>query len=231
MTSPPEPPHVPVIPPPRFFFGVAIAACAFYALWSWLVLDGKVIRDFDLQIATFWHDWNETHRWPWRLMVFLTELGGIASMTLLAIMGSLWQTAIKHKTLAIAWLGIMIGGALLNQGFKEAFGRDRPSAILRDRAVLEENQSYPSGHSVGSAIGFGLLGYALILPQRRRPRRIVAVNLMIAIVIGIGFSRIYLRAHWFSDVIGGFAIGTAWLFLCLGYLERRRLRQTPPLAV
>ena len=79
---------------------------------------------------------------------------------------------------------------------------------------------------MGGAIGFGLLGYCLILPQRRWLFRIVTVGLIIAIVLGIGFSRVYLRAHWLSDVIAGWTTGAAWLFLCLGWLERLRLHQT-----
>ena len=224
-TPPPaaEPPHVPVIPPPRFFFAVALIAAIFYVLWAWLMLEGTAIKAFDRDCAIYWQLWSEAHHAPWRLMVFLTDLGGIASMTLLAIMGAIWQTAIKHRTLAYAWLVIVIGGAALNQGFKSAHDRPRPSNP--DIAVLEKNASFPSGHSTSSAIGFGMLGYALVLPQRHRPRRVVAVNLMIAIVLAIGFSRMYLRAHWFSDVIGGWAVGTAWLFFCLGWYERYRRRR------
>ena len=218
----PEPPNVAVIPPPRFFFCVSLGAGLFFALWSWLVLDGQALPNFDLACAKYWRDWSEVHQGPWEFMVFLTDLGGVASMTLLAIMGSIWQTAIKHRTLAIAWLGIVIGGGLLDQGCKKVFNRDRPLESLRDRAVLETNKSYPSGHSMGCAIGYGMLAYALILPQRRRPRRRAALLLMTALVLAIGFSRIYLRAHWFSDVVGGWTIGIAWLFLCLGWLERRR---------
>ena len=222
--APPEPPHVPPIPPPRFFLGVSLGAAFFFALWSWLVLDGQALPKFDLTCAQFWRDWSDAHLGLWNHMVYLTDLGGVAAMTLLAVMGSIWQTAIKHRTLARAWLVIVIGGGLVNMGCKDVFDRDRPADSLRDRAVLETNKSYPSGHSMGSAIGYGMLAYALILPQRRRPRRLAALLLVMGIVLGIGFSRIYLRAHWFSDVVGGWTIGIAWLFLCLGWLERRRLR-------
>ena len=222
--TPVEPPYVPVIPPPRFFFGVSLSAAIVFVTWTWLVFQGNVVPDFDLTCATFFHDYSNANQAPWRFMVFLTDLGGIAAATLLAVMGSIWQTAIRHRTLAVAWLVIVIGGAVLNQGFKEVLDRKRPDETLRDHAVLETNKSYPSGHSMGSAIGFGLLGYALILPQRRRPRRIVALLFMISIILAIGFSRMYLRAHWFSDVVGGIIFGTAWLFLCLGWLERQRLR-------
>jgi len=222
-----EPPHVPVIPPPRLFFAVSLGAAVFFAIWSWFVHAGT-LQPFDDLCAQHWHDWSEAHHGPLGFMIFLTDLGGVAAMTLLAIMGSIWQTAIKHRTLAFAWLGIVIGGALLNQGAKEMFARPRPPENLRAGVVHERNASYPSGHSMGSAVGYGLLGYALILPQRHRPRRIVAVLLMIAAVLAVGFSRMYLRAHWFSDVVGGWSIGLAWVFLCIGWLERQRRNLTLP---
>lgn len=214
-----ETPHEPVIPPPRFFFVVSIGAVVFFAGWSWLV-HYSALPDFDRECADYWQQWSGANRRPLAFFIFLTDLGGIAAMTLLAIMGSIWQTAIKHKTLAVAWLGIVLGGAILNQGAKEMFDRKRPPNP--EAVVHETNNSYPSGHAMSSAIGYGLLGYALVLPQRRRPRRIVAANFMIVIVIGVAFSRVYLRAHWFSDVVGGVALGVAWLFFCLGWLERRR---------
>jgi undecaprenyl-diphosphatase len=223
MTSA-ETPHVPVIPLPRYFFAVSLAATIFFAVWTSLV-HGKALPAFDERCAEYWHEYNSGgHTLLWEFMVFLTDLGGVASMTLLAIMGGIWQTAIKHRVLTIAWFGVVIGGGLINMGSKATFDRDRPREALRDRAVLETNKSYPSGHSMGSAIGYGMLAYALVLPQRRRPRRIVAVTLLSCLVLAIGFSRIYLRAHWFSDVVGGWTIGVAWVSFCVGWLEYRRRR-------
>src|SRR5439155_19937980 len=96
-----ELPHVPVIPPTRFFFGVSLAAAVFFALWTWLALDGRALPDFDRDCAEYWHDWSALHPGALAFMIFLTDLGGVAAMTLLAVMGSIWQTAIKHKTLVI----------------------------------------------------------------------------------------------------------------------------------
>jgi undecaprenyl-diphosphatase len=215
-----------VIPPPRFFFGASAALLLFFLVWSWLVLQEEgMIAAFDDRCANFWRDWSRDHRGWAATMYFLTDLGSIAAMTLVAIMGSLWQSAIKHRVLAAAWLGVVIGGGLLNMATKDLFARARPDVAIRDTVIHETNNSYPSGHAMGSAIGYGMLGYALILPQRHRPRRVVAILLMIAIVLGVGFSRFYLRAHWVSDVIGGWTIGVAWLFFCLGWLERYRRKQ------
>jgi undecaprenyl-diphosphatase len=218
-----ETPHVPVIPPPRFFFAVALIAAVFYVIWSFLTLTGDAIKHFDIDCAHYWQRHSEPFGLFWQFMVYFTDLGGVASMSLLAVMGAIWQTAIQHRRLAYAWLVIVITGAILNQGFKSTHDRPRPDNP--DRAVLETNASFPSGHSMASAIGFGMLGYALVLPQRHRPRRVVAITLMITLVLAVGFSRIYLRAHWFSDVIGGWSVGTAWLFFCLGWFERNRRRR------
>jgi undecaprenyl-diphosphatase len=117
---------------------------------------------------------------------------------------------------------ILIGCAFLNSSTKYAFNRDRPPEDLRHRAVLESNKSYPSGHAMASAVGYGLLAYALILPQRHRPRRIAALLLTGGMILAVGFSRIYLRAHWCSDVVAGWTLGWCWLFFCLGWLEVRR---------
>jgi membrane-associated phospholipid phosphatase len=227
MTSPesPEPPDAPVMPSPLVFFSLSAVCLLFFAGWSWLVFHEPAIDAFDRRCAEFWRDFNARDQTFYIFMVYLTEIGGVPAMILLSVMGAIWQTAINHRFLATAWIGVMIGCGILNSTTKYFFDRDRPPESLRDRAVLETNKSYPSGHSMGSAIGYGMLGYALVLPQRRRPRRIVALLLIAVMILGVGFSRIYLRAHWFSDVIGGFAVGLAWLFFCLGSIEMYRLRK------
>lgn len=221
-----EPPHVSAHPAPRFCFGVAIVAGLFFALWTWFVRPWQTPPPwFDTDCAWHWHDWSKEHFGPWQTMVYLTDVGGVAANILLAVIGALWQASLKNRMLAFAWIGVLIGGGILNSSAKHFFDRDRPDERLRDRAVLEANKSYPSGHSMGSAIGYGMLAYTLILGERRRWLRILLPLLCAAVVLGIGFSRIYLRAHWFSDVIAGWTIGVCWLFFCLGWLERYRRRQ------
>src|ERR1019366_6086601 len=102
-----KPPQAPVLPAPRFFFVVSLGAGIFFILWSWLVLGGTAIKAYDLSCAQFWRDWNQTHGGAWELMVFLTDLGGIAAMALVAVMGAIWQNAIKHRRLALAWLVVV----------------------------------------------------------------------------------------------------------------------------
>lgn len=210
------------MPAPWIFCCAAFATGAFFAAWTWLVLGRGEIKAFDLDCTRFWAEKAHEHRWGF--MVFFTDLGGIAAMALLTVVGALWQASHKNRLLTLGWIGVVIGGALLNSGTKHLIDRPRPPEELRDKAVLEVNQSYPSGHSMGSAIGYGLLAYTLCLWQRCRWTRLLILLVTGCIVLAIGFSRMYLRAHWFSDVIGGWSIGLTWLFFCLGWLERWHLR-------
>ena len=226
-TAPSEALHSPVIPPPAFFFCASSALILFFAFWTWFTFHSETIRSWDEWIAYSLHAWC-TDAWCrdnptlTHAMVYVTDIGGVAAMTLMAIMGAIWQTAIKHRFLAVAWFAVVLGCAIINGGTKHVYDRDRPPANIRDRAVLENNKSYPSGHAMGSAVGYGMLAYALILPQRFRPRRIAALLLTGAMILAVGFSRIYLRAHWFSDVVAGWSVGLCWLTLCVGVLEWRR---------
>jgi membrane-associated phospholipid phosphatase len=216
--------HVPAIPPPRCFFAMSLGMLLFFATWTWFTFRTDAIEPFDQWCAQLLARWTSgaSHSTLTSAMIYLTDIGGVPALTLMAIMGAIWQTAINHRRVAIAWVLIFIGGALINSSAKQTFNRDRPPEDLRHRAVLETNKSYPSGHAMGSAVGYGLLAYALILPQRHRPRRIAALLLTGGMILGVGFSRIYLRAHWCSDVVGGWAIGLCWLFFCIGWLEMRR---------
>jgi len=94
----------------------------------------------------------------------------------------------------------MIGGALINQGWQGGFSTAR--ARLRTCAtgpVLQENQATRAA-TAWERHRFGLLGYAWS-SATGRPRRIVAVNLMIAVVLANRLQPHLLRAHWFSDVV------------------------------
>ena len=160
----------------------------------------------------------------------ITYLGGVPAMSVFAVVGGgvLWRR--HYRLLAVGWVVAAAGGGLMNVGTKLLISRDRPPLELRDAAVHESTKSFPSGHSMGSVVGYGMLAYVVTLLVRRRPERTVLVTLLTVLVLLIGFSRIYLRAHWFTDVLGGFAIGTFWASLCITWIEvqRRRLLRARP---
>ncbi len=188
----------------------------------------KVTRGtFDWDCAAAMKEHAHDHPLLLHILAFITDLGGVWAMVTFSVVGAAalwWQ---HYRVLAVAWAVAAAGGGLMNVGTKRFLDRERPPRyVLRDPLVPETNKSFPSGHSMGSVIGYGMLGYVAALLLRRRWQRVASVAVLVALVLLIGLSRIYLRAHWFTDVLGGFAIGTFLVSLCITWAEvtRRRLR-------
>src|SRR5260370_28349457 len=72
-------------------------------------------------------------------------------------------------------------------------------------------------------IAYGMRAYLLTLAIPRRRIQFAVVLLLGSVVLLVGFSRIYLGAHWFSDVVGGFAAGAGWLGFCICLIEDVRV--------
>jgi membrane-associated phospholipid phosphatase len=77
--------------------------------------------------------------------------------------------------------------------------------------MVETSYSFPSGQAMESLVVYGMLAYCAVHTLRGLGRRVVSVGGAVMIVVLIGFSRVYLGAHYASDVVGGFAAGGAWL--------------------
>ncbi|HEV8186292.1 MAG TPA: phosphatase PAP2 family protein [Pyrinomonadaceae bacterium] len=121
----------------------------------------------------------------------------------------------------------MIGAGLLNITLKLAFKRARPEPFFN--LSLPETYSFPSGHSLTSAVFFGAL--AAILTAHIKSRRVRAVIWIVSTLmfLTIGFSRIYLGVHHTTDVIAGFVAALIWI-LVVRFVEiqlrRRKLRKS-----
>ena len=96
------------------------------------------------------------------------------------------------------WIALMLTAPLMEWSLKQVFMRPRPENL---------SFSFPSGHSTAAAAFFGAVMYLCgSLPPRRRDTVRVLAGVMIVLV---GLARVILRAHWPSDVVGGFALGLA----------------------
>ncbi|OOG64368.1 hypothetical protein B0E46_06775 [Rhodanobacter sp. B04] len=133
----------------------------------------------------------------------------------------------RQWNLATCWAIAQIGIMPIAYAIKACFQRTRPPHD--PRFVTDLSWSFPSGHAISSAVLYGMLAYVLLrlLPARWH-RVAIAAALLLAGLIGL--SRILLQAHYFSDVVAGYACGLAWLMLCIGlaeHLRRRDARRHP----
>ena len=113
------------------------------------------------------------------------------------------------------------GGFLINYIMKLSFHRLRPEHPLVDRLT---NFSFPSGHATSGFIFYGLLVYLLWKSNLPRYVKYIAGIMLLLFSLLIGFSRIYLRLHYTSDVIAGFCCGFAWLCLTIYLMEKLKER-------
>ncbi len=162
-----------------------------------------------------------------RVFHALTHLGDAWFLALLAgaVAVLLWRRG--RGAMALAWLLALGGNALLIPLLKRIFERVRP---VHDHGLVSEaGYSFPSGHSAGAIVAYGMLAYLAlrVLPARWH---VPAVMLAGALAYTIGSSRVFLQVHFASDVLAGFAWGAAWLAVCVLSVElsrRWRLRAPP----
>jgi len=121
------------------------------------------------------------------------------------------------RVFEIAAIGL--GGYVINYFMKISFQRARPPHPLIDPL---QNFSFPSGHATSGFIFYGLLAYLIWKTNIAKPLKIVIASILILFSFLIGFSRVYLRVHYTSDVVAGFCIGFAWLLLTIYLLERMK---------
>ena len=204
---------------PTGYFGLQMTMGALVLLGaSWLfggisedVLAGDPLTIVDLHVA----EWFNAHASPLvtQWMLVATNLHGVVAIsTYVVLLASylLW----KRDWYWLACLGATVpGGMLLNLLMKHSFQRARPNL---DQALLTlTTYSFPSGHVAGTVLFYGVLGVMLVSKTSVWRWRVSIAFAVIALVLLVALSRMYLGVHYLSDVLAAFAEAVAWLSLCL----------------
>lgn len=161
-------------------------------------------------------------KWVEEVMRDITALGSTAVLALMvaAVSGFLLLTGKRRS--ALAMLISVVGGVIISQTAKLAYGRPRPELVPHGAEVY--SASFPSGHSMMAAVVYLTLG-ALLARTQAEPRvkaYILGSAVLLALLVGV--SRVYLGVHWPTDVLAGWALGAVWALLSwLGmlWLQRR----------
>jgi len=150
----------------------------------------------------------------------ISALGGPVVLTLLTLIsaGFLWLDGKRH--LALLTCGSVWGGLLISTLLKVFFQRARPDLVPFGSYV--STTSFPSGHSMMSAVVYLTLG--ALLARSQPGRRLKAYFLLLAafLTLIVGCSRVYLGVHWPTDVLAGWTAGASWATLC--WLVARKLQ-------
>jgi undecaprenyl-diphosphatase len=160
-------------------------------------------------------------------MDWVSVFGNGATPHVLATLTGLLFFARRRRSECFALALSAGGGAIINRVFKVLIARPRPTAELVGFAYRSDELSFPSGHVVFYVCYFGFLFFAAyaLLPRGTRRRR-AALALAALPVLLIGLSRVYLRAHWPSDVLGAYLLSGLWLAFSLELYRRWKRRAT-----
>ena len=201
--------------PRPILFHVAMAAlllsAAAFAVIAQQVATAAPILARDVEVSV----WLHTHGNPvlTAVLLVITQLHSVLGVFTLSLIAAffVWRKGDRLWVLALAL--VVPGGMLINTLLKVFFDRARPT--WDDPLLTLTTGSFPSGHATGSTLFYGFLACYLVWRMKSGSARALAILGCMAMVVLVGFSRVYLGVHYLSDVLAGVSLGTAWLALCM----------------
>lgn len=176
-------------------------------------------RFFDLYLAHGALALRSAHPWLGEVMRDVSGLGSIAVLGLFTTATVCYLAVFRSKVTALLVSASVLSGILLVSILKAAFARLRPEAGLAE--ILVPGLSFPSGHASMSAIVFLTVGALIASTRDKSSERVFMLTTAALLAVLVGLSRVGLGVHWATDVLGGWAFGTAWAIVWL--LLARRL--------
>ncbi|MBY6128877.1 phosphatase PAP2 family protein [Qipengyuania aquimaris] len=156
--------------------------------------------------------------WMLSSMRDLTALGGVTVLTLVAALAVAFLITRGRFQQAFYTALATGGGAIFGTVLKSLFARARPEVVPH---LVEVNSlSFPSGHSMNSAIVYLTLAVMISRSFEERKTRIFIIGVAALLVLTIGFTRLYLGVHYPTDVLGGWTVGATWA-LAMGLIATR----------
>jgi undecaprenyl-diphosphatase len=141
-------------------------------------------------------------------------------LTLLTVVTGGFLFLDGKKRMALFVYGSVAGGTLVSLILKSLFQRPRPDLVPHGAYV--STTSFPSGHSMLSAVTYLTLGALLARSHSRKRLKTYFLLLAFLLTFMVGVSRVYLGVHWPTDVLAGWTAGATWAIVC--WLVARRLQ-------
>jgi len=220
--------------------GVSALALLIFAVLAYGVVNQTMLVGWDHAVDNGLRQSAVTTPTGEAVFTDVSRAGSTLAMAVLSLAMAIAVFLTSYRRLALVVLVAGLGGCYWDRGLKQVFHLRRPPLVAttgqKDGAKpaqarpatagpMKISWGFPSGHSLGSIVGYGLLAYLLILLALRRAWARVAIIILAAVVVLlIGFSRLYLHAHYLSQVLAGFAFGAFWLSLAIMVMELLRRR-------
>lgn len=214
---------------PKSYLAVQLAIGALIIIGAtWLF--GRIAEDvmtadrltvIDTEVAA----WLHARHTP-LLVSTMRIISSLHSTVVISVMTSLVAVRVwrmKRWDWLLALVLTVPGGMLLNVALKIVFHRPRP--VFNDPLLTLSSYSFPSGHTMAATSFYGVLSWLAIRGIKTWYWRVMAMSGAAFMVLLVAFSRIYLGAHYLSDVLGALCEGLAWLAICLTTVETMRRRR------
>jgi len=205
-----SPQRGPARPGPILIVVTVLVGVVIVGLLAGMVRSGAGVVMVDAEISA----WAAAHATPASLTVFdyVTQAGGSAVVTLAAVATAAYALRRPGRARTVLFIALVAGGQLvLANILKTAVGRVRPA--LAPFAVFS-GYAFPSGHATAAA---AVWAAAALVFGRGRSRwiRATLAGVAVGLAVLVGCSRVFLGAHWTSDVVAGLVLGWMWFGLCV----------------
>ena len=196
-------------------WGSLILTFLLFLTIAWDVETHAELVVMDARVATWLH--GHASRLLTPMMWGITHAHGEIGLIVLALAFAaiLWR---KRERYWLLTLGLAVPGAIaLNQLLKHVYERARPH--FDDPMISLESYSFPSGHAAGATAFYMVLAAFLVSRTYDRvQRRLIVTGAIVAILL-VAYSRMYLGAHYLSDVVAAMSSTAAWTVLCLSLVH------------
>lgn len=223
-----------LIGPLALLFAVVCAIWAFGAILSEVLEGDTTAFDRTVLLALRTPGDLGTPIGPPQLQEFMRDLsglGGVGVLGLLTLASVGFLCVLRHWHSAVFVAVSVALGTGISTAFKMIVARPRPDLVPHGAFV--DTASFPSGHSMMSAVVYLTLAVMVARTQSRGAVRLYFLTIAMLLTLGVGVSRVYLGVHWPTDVLAGWALGTAWAMLCVavaGWMARKgQIEDIPPL--
>ena len=203
--------------PRGFWLTFSVAACLL-AAWAFAALAQDVLGHDEMALVDpQFEAWVVAHRAAWLSsgMEVVTWLGSLAVIVPLLLVTVVLLVARRRDWFRAVILVIAVAGAVgLYDLVKPVIDRPRPPASLWIGHFT--GAAFPSGHATQAVAFYGMLAIVLSVGRSLRARSLVWIAAALVVLL-VGASRIYLGAHWLTDVLAGYSLGAAWIALVVAF--------------